>query len=173
MSNELAEKQKELSSKRKGSGASGPDNRVGTDEPSTALYQLDDKSGPSKAVIWRTFGVVVNAVDGQKSNYAACKACLTVYTFKSGIGTSSLIRQTCDAVDQQQIGSEQGIMNVHFRGKHSRADKQKLTTAIAYFCAVDMRPFAVVTGSGFKAMIQTACQLSIFLRLQIRHADDC
>ena len=87
---------------------------------------------------------------------------MTVYTFKPGTGTTSLIRHACDAVDQQQISREQGIMNVHFRrGKRSRADKQKLTTAIADFCAVDMRPFAVVSGSEFKAMIQTALDIAV------------
>ena len=86
---------------------------------------------------------------------------MTVYTFKPGTGTSSLIRHACNAADHQQISREQGFMNVHFRrGKPSRADKQKLTTAIADSCAVDMRPFAVVAGSGFKAMIQTALDIA-------------
>ncbi len=36
-----------------------------------------------------------------------------------------------------------------------------MTTSIADFCAVDMRPFAVVAGSGFKAMIQTAFDIAV------------
>ncbi|KAI2501707.1 hypothetical protein MHU86_12775 [Fragilaria crotonensis] len=53
-------------------------------------------------------------------------------------------------------------MDLYFRkGKVSRADKQKLTTAIADFCAVDIHLFAVVAGSGFKAMIRTALDIAV------------
>ena len=53
-------------------------------------------------------------------------------------------------------------MNLHFRrGKISCAHKQKLTTAIADFCAVDMRPLATVGGSGLKAMMQTALDIAV------------
>jgi hypothetical protein len=128
------------------------------------VYRIADKSGTNKAVIWRTFGVVVFAANGQKTDYAACKACLTVYTFKSNTGTSSLIRHVCDPqpLEQQQTSRGQGIMNVHFRrGNASREEKQKLTTAIADFCAVDMRPFAVVGGTGFRVMMQTALDIAV------------
>ena len=151
--NGIAEIQKEL---RKESGSK--------DEPS-AVYRLINKPGKNKAVIWRTFGVVVVAADGGRTDYAACKACLTVYTFKSNTGTSSLLRHVCDQETESQkeaLRRGAGFMNVHFRrGKASRADKQKLTTAIANFCAVDMRPFSVVGGHGFRVMMQAALDIAV------------
>ena len=159
MSKEIRAIQKEL---RKGS-VSTPNDGVaaGTDTNPAALYRLVNNSGPSKAEIWRRFGVVVLAVDGEKLDYAACNACLKVYTFKPGTGTSSMIRHACaPQIDTNHRG--RGIMNVHFRkGILCRADKQRLTTSIADFCALDMRPFAVITGSGFKAMIQTTLDIAV------------
>ena len=110
------------------------------------------------------FGVVVHAADGAKTDFAACKACLTIYTFMTSTGTSSLRRHVCNQQTEKQehIVRGQGIMNLHFtRGKISCAHKQKLTTGIADFCAVDMRPFATVGGSGFKAMMQTALDIAV------------
>ena len=88
--NGIAEIQKEL---RKENG--------GKDEPA-AVYRLINRPGKNKAVIWRTFGVVVVAADGGRTDYAACKACLTVYTFKSNTGTSSLLRHVCDQETESQ-----------------------------------------------------------------------
>jgi hypothetical protein len=94
MSKEIQAIQKEL---RKKNSVSTSDDGVAatTDTKPAAMYRLVNKSGSNKAEIWRTFGVVVLAVDGRKMDFAACKACLTVYTFKPGTGTSSMIRHVC------------------------------------------------------------------------------
>lgn len=135
-----------------------------TGEPAGAYRLLANKVGKATAKIWNTFAVIV-AADGRKTDFAACKACLTVYTFKQNTGTSSLKRHVCtQETESQKEATRQaaGLMSLHFkRGTPSRADKQKLTTAIADFCAVDMRPFAVVAGPGFMKMMQTALDIAV------------
>ena len=160
MSKKIRAIQKEL---RQKISVSAPDDGVAANAKTqpTAMYRFFNKSGSNKAEMWCTFGVVVLAVGGRKMDYAACKACLTVYTFKLGTGTSSMIRHDCaPQIDTNSRG--QGFTIVYFRkGKPSRADKHKLTTAIADFCAVDVRPFAVLSGGGFKAMTQAALDIAV------------
>ena len=86
MRNEMVEMQKEL---RKNNGSlPGSDKHGGTDGAAASMYRLADKSGTKKAKIWSTFGVIVHAADDAKTDFAACKACLTVYTFKTSTGTT-------------------------------------------------------------------------------------
>ena len=69
------------------------------------------------AEMWGTFGIVVRAVDGKEIDYAACKTCLTVHTFKPGTGTSSLIRHVC-AQQNDNHSKGRGIMDLYFpKGK--------------------------------------------------------
>ena len=115
MSNEMVEMQKELR-KNKGS-LPGSDKHGGTDGSAASMYRLADKSGTKKAKIRSTFGVFVHAAGGAKTEVAACKACLAVYTFKTSMGTSSLRRHVCNQQTEKQehIVRGQGIMNLHFR----------------------------------------------------------
>ncbi|CAK4455392.1 unnamed protein product, partial [Aphanomyces euteiches] len=90
-----------------------------------------------KSTIWSKFGIVYKAKSGEKTDFAACKDCNKTFVFKERTGTSTLAEHKCNI----PVPAEKLIYRNH---KATPGQKSKMTSAIADFCATDLRPFECV-----------------------------
>jgi hypothetical protein len=110
-----------------------------------------------KSSIWVSFGLVYHRPTNKKMNMAACKTCKKTFVFKANTGTSTMAKHTCPMAESQT-----GAANIFFKvQKVTDAMKAKMTTALADFCASDMRAFEAVAGKGFKSLIQTVLDIGV------------
>jgi len=107
-----------------------------------------------KSGVWEAFGIVYDC-SNVKLDYAACKSCNKVYTFKTTIGTAMISKHKCPV-----LASEVATAKVFFK-KHivTKQEKEMMTVTAADYCAIDMRPFESLGGFGLKALIQTALDI--------------
>jgi hypothetical protein len=112
-------------------------------------------NGPSKkSGVWEAFGIVYDR-GNVKLDYAACKSCNKVYTFKTTTGTATISKHKC-----RVLASEVAAVKVFFK-KHiiTKQEKEMMTVTAANYYATDMRPFESLSGLGLKALIQTALDI--------------
>jgi len=117
-------------------------------------YVIRNNEPGKKSGVWEVFGIVYNR-SNVKLDYAACKSCNKVYTFKTSIGTATISKHKCP-----DLASEVAAAKVLFK-KHivTKQEKETMTATTVDYCAIDMRLFESLSGLGFKALIQTALDI--------------
>ena len=112
-----------------------------------------------KSEIFKTFFNVVNANTGRDTDFLQCKICKSLYTYKSGKGTAHLSRHTtkCSSESNQQKITD----HVHVFVKPMINHKSRMALKAAEMCAVDMRPFSAIGGSGLVGMVQEAMDIAV------------
>ena len=87
----------------------------------TPQYVINENKNGKNKVIWSKFGIV--HYKGQKLDFACCKNCKAVYTFKASTGTSTIAKHVCT-----KLPAKSGAMNLFARqGKAATCDKKKMT----------------------------------------------
>jgi hypothetical protein len=125
---------------------------------------------PSASKIWLKFGLVVRTNDDSPVTYQqeddaltmrllGCLTCQQLYVYNGKQGTSSLNSHKCQpkVLDASSCSSLKTV--VMPMRKPTAAQKSRMTVALSDMSAIDMRPFATVTGEGFRAAIQTALNI--------------
>ncbi|KAL2651486.1 hypothetical protein R1flu_019614 [Riccia fluitans] len=117
-------------------------------------YVIRNNGPGKKSGVWDTFGIVYN-LSNVKLDYAACKSCNKVYTFKTSTGTAMISKHKC-----RVLASEVTCAKVFFK-KHiiTKQEKEMIMVAAADYCATDMHPFESLSGLGLKALIQIALDI--------------
>ncbi len=107
-------------------------------------------NGPcKKSGVWETFGIVYDR-NNVKLDYAACKSCNKVYTFKTSTGTTTISKHKCP-VPTFEVAATKVFFKNHIVTKQ---EKETMTVAAVDYCATDMRPFESLNRLGLKALIQ-------------------
>jgi len=112
-------------------------------------------NGPSKkSGVWQAFGIVYDR-SNVKLDYATCKSCNKVYTFKTNTGTATISKHKCPVPT-----SEVAATKVFFK-KHivTKQEKETMTIVAADYCTTDMPLFEFLSGLGLKVLIQTALDI--------------
>ena len=122
-------------------------------------YTLVDKPQVHKRAIgdvWRTFKIVQRATDKKMMQFAQCQDCASVFSYKSQNGSNNLKThsQTCTAnADNVAKKRKKGSVNILLKAKFGEAEKKLITKASVQMCALDLRPFAAISGVGFKGLL--------------------
>jgi len=136
----------------------------------SSTWPLDNK-------LWERMGQVVVKATGQRVCFdvlveldgkartkrmyvVACMkpTCFTIYVYNSHDGTSSMSAHTCSRV---VVVASFGNLHVWAIKKGVPTDhaKASMTNSLVNMCAYDIRPFAVVEGTGFHDVIMTALDI--------------
>jgi len=112
-------------------------------------------NGPGKkSGVWDAFGIVYDR-NSIKLDYATCKSCKKVYTFKTSTDTVTISKHKCPVP-----ASEVAAAKLFFKKRIiTKQEKETMTVATADYCAIDMRPFKSLSGLGVKALIQTTLDI--------------
>jgi len=112
-------------------------------------------NGPSKkSGVWEAFGIVYDR-SNVKLDYATCKPCNKVSTFKTSTGTATISKHKC-LVPTSEVAAAKVFFKKHIVTKQ---EKETMTVAAIDYCAIDMRPFESLSGLGLKALILTALDI--------------
>ncbi|CAM6064027.1 unnamed protein product [Sphagnum tenellum] len=108
----------------------------------------DSQQRARQEVGWEAFDIVYNR-SNVKLDYAACKSCNKLYTFKTSTSTTMISKHKCPIP-----ASEVAAAKVFFK-KHivTKQEKETMMVATADYCVIDMRPFESLSGLGLKALI--------------------
>ncbi len=117
-------------------------------------YVIRNNGLGKKLGVWEAFGIVY-ARNNVKLDYAACKSCNKVYTFKTSTGTATISKHKC-LVPASGVATAKVFLKKHIVLKQ---EKETMTAVAANYCTIDMRPFESLSGLGFKALIQTALDI--------------
>ncbi|CAF4517732.1 unnamed protein product, partial [Didymodactylos carnosus] len=118
---------------------------------------------PSKratAPCWQSFGFPAREENNQKfeviRGYASCKNCFETYRYIDS-STANLNNHQCPRV----LSSNQPTIKSHIQSPRSPAARKQVSTKkekMKYLCARwvadSMRPFQIVSGRGFKQLVQ-------------------
>jgi hypothetical protein len=117
-------------------------------------YVIRNNRPGKKSGVWEAFGIVYDR-NNVKLDYAACKSCNKVYTFKTSTGMATISKHKCHVP-----ASEVAAAKVFFK-KHiiTKQEKETMTVAAADYCMTNMRPFESLSGLGLKALIKTALDI--------------
>ena len=107
-------------------------------------------SGKSK--VWNVFGIVVDNEDND-IEFAACKKCNQALSYKGrDSGTTALSRHKCAKEPSNQPSLTSLLKPV---AKPISLDtKSHITDAVVDMIAMDLVPFEVTSGRGFKHLLQ-------------------
>lgn len=117
-----------------------------------------------RAQIWKSFSYVIVKDTGKKFvtgendiyNCVACNACLTVHLYKAANGTAALTKHSCP-----KMTTNQSLTALVTRCDPNPWEKKSITGALADMCAVDMRPFDIVKGKGFREFSQKLLNIGV------------
>ncbi len=113
------------------------------------------KNGPGKkSGVWEAFGIVYDC-SNVKLDYAACKSCNKVYTFKTSTGTAMISKHKCP-IPAFEVAAAKVFFKKHIITKQ---EKETMTASAINYCATDMRSFESLSGLGLKALIQTVLDI--------------
>jgi len=117
-------------------------------------YVIRNNGRGKKSSVWEAFGIVYDR-SNVKLDYATCKSCNKVYTFKTTTGMATISKHKCPVLTSEVVAAK-----VFFK-KHivTKQEKEMMTVTAADYCATDMRPFESLSGLGFKALIQTTLDI--------------
>ena len=141
--------------------------KVVTKDDPQRYYLAKEKVSTAKC--WNTFQHVMDVDTKQRLllgdyNFVACQDCLTVYTFSSKSGTSTLNRHACTmpiAGDTTQAGSIRAFLGATAKVKTS--DKVKVIKALAKMAACDLAPFSQVEDAGFREFASVMLNIGVTL----------
>ena len=135
-----------------------------------------ERKADGKSDVWKRFGLVVMA-DDTTTDFAICLTCEALYKYDSHkTGTANLKRHCCpDDPKQrppQRVPSDQPLISTYAAKKIKipLAAKSKLVDDFVDFCCEDLRPFDVVSGTGFGKVAQGL--INIGARYGAVNADD-
>jgi hypothetical protein len=100
------------------------------------------------------FGIVYDR-NNIKLDYATCKSCNKVYTFKTSTGTATISKHKCH-VPTSKVAAAKVLFKKHIVTKQ---EKETMTATAVDYYATDMRPFESLSGLGLKAHIQMALDI--------------
>lgn len=121
-------------------------------------YKLVQKTN-SKSSVWEKFLTVVDSRTSVPEGHVQCRLCKSFFVYDSAkTGTSHLSRHKC------KVSSNSASISSFFSPQCPKPSvptdvKEKVTIACARLCAKDMRPFDVVSGSGFKEVAEELIQI--------------
>ncbi|KAH8968963.1 hypothetical protein BDL97_02G010700 [Sphagnum fallax] len=125
--------------------------------PDHVAVSWPQKELPSLNNIWDEFGPVVRIYDNQHVEvqesdaititFVGCKKCSMPYSWTS----SRVAASSSHSIVQWARPNVQP----------TAAQKQMVVKSCAAMCAVDMRPFAVVSGEGFQSLLQTVLDIGV------------
>lgn len=149
--------------------------------PEHVVSSWPSKERPSTKDLWDKFGPVVRISDGKrvevkesesiKITFVGCKSCGQPYSWTPTRGTHTLRMHKCP---KKKIAKNSSFSIVQWSRPHiqpSAAQKQFVVKSCAAMCAVDIRPFAIVSGDGFKALLQTVLDIGVSSKNPIRIED--
>ncbi|BBN04075.1 hypothetical protein Mp_3g01670 [Marchantia polymorpha subsp. ruderalis] len=123
------------------------------------------KEQPSSNSIWDEFGPVVRICDNQRVE------CSTPYSWTSSRGTQSLRKHNCPPKSVAASSSHSIVQWARPNVQSTAAQKQMVVKSCAAMCAVDMRPYAIVSGEGFQSLLQTVLDIGVASKNPIRIKD--
>ena len=147
--------------------------------PQYRIIHYSKTTQPSTLPLWKRFGLVCAAEDSmpvvfiqhrdtmtctsaqRKSNFVACHACETVYAYSSQTGTSALNKHKCRPSAVSPGGSHSMINFAKAFVQPNSGQKQLITRSLGDMCALDIRPFSIVTGKGFRALLQNVLDIGV------------
>lgn len=111
-------------------------------------YETFRVTGVSKA--WSKFSKIRNASNKLEAPYVYCRECRGVIPFKSGFGTSNLLKHDCNkAPDREQVFKKLPAEKIQ------QVKKDFMDKAIS-FCAKEMIPAEFLSNAGFLEFAQFA-----------------
>ena len=120
------------------------------------VFSLRKNHAGLNFALWKNFGIVQQ--HGKDCEYAACFNYKKVYTFKKTTDTSTIIDHKCPKAER----SGSGAMSVFaIKGVSTTHDKKTMTLAAANFCAIDLRPFELIAGQGWKGLVQITLNIGV------------
>ncbi|BBN02288.1 hypothetical protein Mp_2g14090 [Marchantia polymorpha subsp. ruderalis] len=133
----------------------------------TADLQKEDglyyrvKNRKARAGVWTSFSFVAIKETGEHLCYSdnffvCCNKCLTVYQYRSANGTTAMSKHSCPPAETNQVMTATAT-----RRDATTSEKKLITVALADMCAVDMRPFYIVKGTGFRNYTQTVLNIGV------------
>ena len=127
--------------------------RIGTEDLEAGLfngkYVITPKEGGSSEV-WSLYKVVLDAITNLPVGYAQCNECHQFLINSSSSGVSSSRRHSqsgCKTRAQKKKGKGNGEL------------KKRMTRLCVKLCGKDSRPFNVVSGEGFKDLLQECIRI--------------
>jgi hypothetical protein len=149
--------------------------------PDHVVVSWPQKELPSSNSIWDEFGPVVRICDNQRVEvqesdaititFVGCKKCSTPYSCTSSCGTQSLRKHNCPSKSIAASSSHSIVQWPRPNVQPTAAQKQTVVKSCAAMCAVDMRPFAVVSGKGCQSLLQTVLDIGVASKNPIRIKD--
>jgi Hermes transposase DNA-binding domain len=141
---------------------------------------------PSSLPLWKRFGPVCTVEDNKpvvfviqrgedvttssktniqrKINFVGCHGCLTLYTYNSQTGTSALNSHKCPVPKVSPGGSHSMINYAKANILPNTGQKQLITRSLGEMCAFDIRPFSIVSGKGFRSLLQNVLDIGVASR---------
>ncbi|PTQ37542.1 hypothetical protein MARPO_0056s0021, partial [Marchantia polymorpha] len=95
------------------------------------------------------------------NSFVCCNKCLTVYQYRSANGTTAMSKHSCTPAETNQVMTATAT-----RRDATTSEKILITVALADMCAVDMRPFYIVKGTGFRNYTQTVLNIGVNSKMQ-------
>ena len=112
-----------------------------------------------KSAIWDHYVRIYDDMD-EAINFVECETCKSVHYHDSHSTGTRKLKQHTEKCTQP---SRSSCLTNHFKStgetKFSASEKGDLTASLVGLCTTDMRPFNIVTGAGFKSVIQSAYSL--------------
>jgi hypothetical protein len=136
---------------------------------------------PSLLPLWKRFGPVCAAENNKpvvfilcdedattlcttaqrKLTFVACHVCEALYTYSSQTGTSALNKHKCRASAVSPGGSHSMINFAKAPIQPNAGQKQLITRSLGDMCALDIRPFSIVSGKGFRSLLQNVLDIGV------------
>jgi hypothetical protein len=124
-------------------------------------YSLVVKSNRTKrkqSAIWEKFQCILRSDNQRIVPYVVCTGCNNVYSYTRTSGTSTLAKHKC----ANPQSTEPGRPKIHSFMKRSATNEEKKVIALSAvkLCAIDLTPFNIVAGNGFKDFVQCCMDAS-------------
>jgi hypothetical protein len=125
----------------------------------SARVTFEANSGKITSEVWQRFVRV--KVDSTLSDFVKCQKCDTVLKWKSRDGTHGLKMHmdSCSSKTSLRKIDDMAGFACAKQPHISAAVKSDLTAGIVRMCAVDIRPFSVIEGEGFKHLADKLIQI--------------
>lgn len=129
--------------------------------PTVGTREYTIKARDDRSAGWKTFGIVHrNGKAYQRaigSGYAACFTCNAVYIYSKKTGASTMSDHKCI----QTANATSSILEFTTQGTAIAAYKSRMKNALVQCCAFNIRPFSIVEGEGFRAVLQAYLDIGL------------
>lgn len=156
------------------------------------ILQYNKTTKPSSLPLWKRFGPVcvsennkpvvfiqcvgddtsaTSTTAQRKSTFVACHECETLYVYSSQTGTSALNKHKCRVLDIAPGGSHSMINFAKATVQPNGGQKQLISRSLGDMCALDIRPFSIVSGKGFRSLLQNVLDIGVSSKNPMRVED--